>query len=200
MNWHELYSLLDKLFDTDACFQHVKAIWETDRWFSRDKFQLTAQYCALTMESAGLSVELLPLKADGKTRYFDWTMPIGWDVDHAVLSYADGEVITDYQTMPCCLTNRSVSTPGVVEAEVIVPDRNDPNTEQYRGKILLINQWVSSWVSFAQDVGAIGIISDITRLFPGIRDTRDALYDECMWMTMSGTATVFGMHLTPPAG
>ena len=42
MHWNELYSLLDGMFDTEACFQEVKTIWENDRWFSGDKYTLTA--------------------------------------------------------------------------------------------------------------------------------------------------------------
>ena len=122
MDWSQLYHTLDSMFNTEDCLQEVKSIWENDHWFSRDKFCLTAEYCAETMEKAGLTVEKLPLKADGKTKYFDWKMPIGWDAEKAILSYADGEVIADYSRMPCQLTMYCPSTPGAVEGEVIVPD------------------------------------------------------------------------------
>ena len=39
----KIYSDLRELFDTEECFRQVCAIWENDRWFSRDKFNLTAQ-------------------------------------------------------------------------------------------------------------------------------------------------------------
>ena len=138
MALEKIYSALRELFDTEECFRQVCAIWENDRWFSRDKFNLTAQYCADTMEKAGLSVEMLPLRADGATKYFDWKMPIGWDAEKAILSYADGEVIADYSRMPCQLTMYCPSTPGAVEGEVIVPDKTDPDREKYRGKILFV--------------------------------------------------------------
>lgn len=197
MELEKIYSDLREMFDTEECFRQVCAIWENDRWFSRDKFNLTAQYCADTMEKAGLSVELLPLKADSETCYFDWKMPIGWDAEMAVLRYADGEVIADYKVKPCQLTMYCPSTPGAVEGEVIVPVREDPDTEKYRGKILLVSNSVASWTGFARNVGAIGILSDVIRLHPGIRDSREDLYDECMWMGMSSKSTCFGMHLTP---
>ena len=197
MNWSQLYHTLGSMFDTDGCLQEVKNIWENDRWFSRDKFNLTAAYCAETMEKAGLTVEKLPLKADGKTKYFDWKMPIGWDAEKAILMYADGEVIADYSIMPCQLVMYCPSTPGMVEGEVMVPDMADPDREKYRGKILFVSDAVSKWTSFADETGALGVISDITRLFPGIRNSREDLYDECMWMVMSSSAKCFGMHLTP---
>lgn len=197
MDFETLYRFLDGIFDTEDCLREVKAIWENDHWFSRDKFNLTADYVAGEMEKAGLVVEKLPLKADGKTKYFDWKMPVGWDAEKATLSYADGEVITEYKTLPCCLVMYSPSTPGQIEAEVIVPEKDDPDTEKYRGKILLVSEMVAKWTPFADEVGAVGVISDITRLFPGIRDSREEMYDECMWMTMSAAAKCFGMHLTP---
>lgn len=197
MELEKIYTDLLEMFDTEECFRNVCAIWENDRWFSRDRFNLTARYCADTMAKAGLSVEMLPLKADGKTKYYDWKMPIGWDVEMAVLQYADGETIADYKAMPCQLTMYCPSTPGVVEGEVIVPVKDDPNTEKYRGKILFVSNSASSWTAFADEVGAIGVISDIIRLFPGIRNSREDLYDECMWMGMSSKANCFGMHLTP---
>ena len=197
MALEKIYSALRELFDTEECFRQVCAIWENDRWFSRDKFNLTAQYCADTMEKAGLSVEMLPLRADGATKYFDWKMPIGWDAEMAVLRYAGGEVIADYKVKPCQLTMYCPSTPGVVEGEVIVPVKDDVDTEKYRGKILFVSDMVAKWTSFADKVGAIGVISDITRLFPGIRNSREDLYDECMWMGMSSASKCFGMHLTP---
>lgn len=197
MEWSQLYHTLDSMFNTEDCLQEVKSIWENDHWFSRDKFCLTAEYCAETMEKAGLTVEKLPLKADGKTKYFDWKMPIGWDAEKAILSYADGEVIADYSRMPCQLTMYCPSTPGAVEGEVIVPDKTDTDREKYRGKILFVSNGVGSWTSFADETGAIGVISDITRLFPGVRDSREDLYDECMWMGMNSSAKCFGMHLTP---
>lgn len=213
MEWREIYRLLSGMFDQDACLEEVKAIWENDRWFSRDRFNLTAKYCAEAMKSAGLDVEMLPLKADGKTKYFDWTMYPGWDVDHAILSYADGEVISDYHKMPCCLMMYSPSTPtGGVEAQVILPQKEDLEKingsqqqiaqccERYSGKILFATEDIGGWVNLAQKSGALGVIADVTWLYPGIRNSREELYDECIWNIMDQKATVFGIQVTPRQG
>lgn len=197
MDLEKIYCLLKEMFDGGECFAQMKAIWDNDRWFSRDKFNLTARYCAETMEKAGLSVEMLPLKADGETMYYDWKMPIGWDAEKAVLRYAGGEIIADYREKPCQLTMYCPSTQGIVEGEVIVPDREDPEPEKYRGKILLVREPVVKWTRFADSVGAIGVLSDVIPLLPGVRDSREELYDECPWMGMSARAKCFGMHLTP---
>jgi len=88
---------LDSLFDVESCISITKAIWENDRWCSRDKNELTAQYCAEVLRDADLSqVELLPLTADGKTKYFDWTIPKAWDTYSATLHYANGEKICEF--------------------------------------------------------------------------------------------------------
>lgn len=199
MDWKELYRTLDALFDAESCINITKAIWENDRWCSRDKNGLTAHYCAEVLRSAGLSeVELLPLTADGKTKYFDWTIPRAWDADSATLHYAHGEKICDYAEKPCCLVMYSPSTPAEgVEAEAIIPDRADPDPEKYRGKILLVGDPASSWTDFAAKWGAVGILSDFMPL-TSARSSREDLYDDVVWMGMGSVIdhNVFAFHLT----
>jgi len=199
MEWKELYQTLDSLFDVEACINITKGIWENDRWCSRDKNELTAQYCADVLRNAGLTqIELLPLTADGNTKYFDWTIPRAWDADSATLCYADGELICDYEKMPCCLVMYSPSTPGDgVEAEVAIPDRADPDPEKYRGKILLVSDTAGSWTDFASKHGALGVLSDFMPLTPA-RTRREDLYDNVVWMGMGSIVehSVFAFHLT----
>lgn len=199
MNLEQIYRFLQGRWKPEKCMEKVAGIWENDRFFTRDRFHKTAAFCADSMKKAGLSqVELLPLKADGKTRYFDWQMPICWEAEEATLCYEDGELILDRREMPCCLATYCPSTPvGGVEAEVVIPTRDDPDPEKYRGKMLLVAETVSKWTSFAQEHGAVGILSDYITLFPGVRNSREDLYDECIWLGMDYRATVFGMHLTP---
>lgn len=199
MDWKELYRTLDSLLAADTCFHITKAIWDTDRWCSRDKNELTARYCAEILRNAGLSqVELLPLTADGKTKYFDWTIPKAWDAYSATLHYADGEKICDYAEKPCCLVMYSPSTPASgVKAEVIIPDKEDPTPEKYQGKILLVSDPASAWTDFAHKHGAVGVLSDYMPLSPA-RKSREDLYDDVVWMGMGSVFdhNVFAFHLT----
>lgn len=199
MKLEEIYRFLLDRWDPEKCMEKVAGIWENDRFFTRDRFHKTAVFCADSMTAAGLSqVELLPLKADGKTKYFDWKMPLCWEAEEGSLCYADGELILDRRETPCCLATFCPSTPeGGVEAEVVIPVKDDPHPEKYRGKMLLVAETVSKWTAFAQEHGAVGILSDYITLFPGIRDSREDLYDECIWLGMDHRTTVFGMHLTP---
>lgn len=203
MDWSCIYSALNGLFDRQACMQVVRTIWETDRWFSNDKFEQTAHGCADYFRRHGLSqVELLPLQADGRTKYFDWTVAMGWTARSARLCYADGELICDYEQTPCCLAMRSPATPaGGVEGEVVIPDKEDPDREQYRGKVLLVSQPAGAWVPFAHEVGAVGILTDYIPLSPA-RPDRTCLYDDVPWNGVSSDPkyTAFAFHLTARQG
>lgn len=199
MDWSTLYKTLHGLFDKEACMQLVRDIWANDRWFSNDKFEQTAHLCEEYLKQAGLSqVELLPLKSDGRTKYFDWKAGKAWNAVSARLCYADGEVICDYQQMPCSLCNHSPATPAEgVEGEVVIPDRENPDREQYRGKVLLVSEAEGSWVPFAHEVGAVGILSDFVPLSTA-RPTRESLYDDVSWRGVSSDPkyTAFAFHLT----
>ncbi len=196
MDWKALYQTLSGMFDIGSCLEITRHIWETDRWCSTRENEKTARYCAQQLRQAGLSqVELLPLKADGKTRYLDWIVPRAWEADSASLCYANGEPVTDYRENPCSLVSDSPATPPEgITAQVIEPSRENP--EAVRGKVLLVSDPASSWVEFAREHGAVGILSDYIRIHPGVRDSREDLYDDVIWMGMS-SETVFGFHLTP---
>ena len=199
MEWKELYSTLDPLFDINACINITTSIWKNDRWFSHDKNTLTAQYCAESFRQAGLTqIELLPLNADGKTKYFDWPIPRAWDADSATLCYADGELICDYRAKPCCLVMYSPSTPAEgIEAEVVIPIADDPDPGKYRGKILLVSDPAVSWTVFASKYGALGVLSDYMPL-TSARTSREDLCDDVVWMSMGSVVnhSVFAFHLT----
>ena len=134
MNWNELLPILDKNFNTDRCMKHVYSICDTDRWFDYSKHEETAEYCADAMRNAGFSeVELLPMKADGKTVYCDWSLPKAWKAYHGKLRFAGGEEICDYHKKPCSLVMYTPSADNI-EGEVIeVTDLNDLS-DKYKGK------------------------------------------------------------------
>ena len=204
MDWSVLHQKLASLFQTETCLEITNGIWETDRWNSRDKNEQTARYCGEVLRSAGLSqVELLPLKTDGKTRYFDKVNSQSWDISEGTLHYADGELITDYQDLPCCVASYCPPTPPEgVEAEVVIPVENDPDPEKYKGKVLLVREPANQWTAFAVKTGAVGILSDFMVLYPGIRETREVMKDEVMWMggPSNYASNVFCFHLTPRQG
>ena len=201
MNFQALFPILDRFFRENRCLEHVTRIWETDHRISYDCFAKTAAYCARAMEAAGLTdIELLPLKADGKTCYHDWKLPKAWKVHHATLRYEDGEPIADYRQIPCSLSMYSPSTPGAVTAEVVnvCGLESFPTDGSLSGKILLTDRRAGAAAPDAQRAGAIGVLSCSETLYPGIR-TREDIYDTVLWETMGHNPDnrVFGFKLTP---
>jgi len=203
MNWSQLYPIIDKKFNAERCLDRVRAIYGTDRWNDFSVYEETAEYCARSMENAGLEqIEKLPLKADGKTLYGDWNIHMAWKVHHGKLWYADGEPVCDYHKVPCSLTMYSPSTSGPVEAEVVdVTDWAElPKDGSLAGKILLTDKRAAGIYADAAKAGAIGILSDQMMLYPGVRDSRQELYDECPWDGLSHrdpSNRLFAFKLTP---
>lgn len=206
MEWKKLLSLIDRKFDMDRCMERLRAIYETDHWNSFDRYRETADYCARSMAAAGLEqIEKLPLQADGKTVYGDWKLPKAWKAEYGILRYADGETVSDYQKMPCALSMYSPGTPGPVEAEVADVTGFDelPKDGSLAGKLLLTDRKAAAVLEEASKAGAAGILSDGVTLFPGVRDSREEIYDDCLWEGLGQRDlknTVFGFKLTPRQG
>ena len=202
MDWKQLIPILDEAFSAERCLERVTKIWENDHYISYDRYEKTAHYCAASMKDAGLTdIEKLPLTADGKTCYHDWKIPKAWKVRHATLRYADGEVIADYEKIPCSLSMYSPATCGAVEAEVadVCGLKELPTDGSLAGKLLLIDKRAGAALEDARKVGAIGILSCSETLYPGIR-TREDIYDTVLWESMGQkdlSNTVFAFKLTP---
>ena len=202
MDWKTLFPILDKYFNADRCLEKVTKIWETDHLISYDRFEETAQYCANSMEASGLvQIEKLPLRADGNTCYNDWKIPKAWKVHHATLCYSDGEVIADYNRIPCSLSMYSPSTPGPVAADVVdvCGWEQFPDDGTLHGKILLTDRKASAALPEAWKAGAIGVLSCSMTLYPGIR-TKEDIYDTVLWETLGkqdSNNPVFAFKLTP---
>ena len=110
----------------------MRAIWETDRWFTFPKFEETAKNVAAIMRRAGLEdVEIGSPPADGVTQGGFWTMPLAWDVKVGTLEIvepavpAEQRMLADYQKVPASICMWSGPTPpgGVVTEVVLGRDR-----------------------------------------------------------------------------
>src|SRR5262245_24467961 len=72
-----LLRVLREETSSDQALRDVRAIWETDRWFTFPKFEETAKNVAGIMRRAGLEdVEIGSPPADGVTQGGYWTMPL----------------------------------------------------------------------------------------------------------------------------
>ena len=128
----------------DQAVRDVRAIWETDRWFTFPKFEETAKNVAAIMKRAGLeNIEIGNAPADGVTQAGFWTEPLAWDVHVGTLEIiepqlpAEQRVLADYQKVPSSVCMWSGPTParGVI-AEVVPPTGNIDGAD-LKGKLVV---------------------------------------------------------------
>jgi hypothetical protein len=178
-----LLKLLRDETKTDQAMKDVRAMWETDRYFTFPKFEETAKNVAAIMKRAGLEdVEIVNPPADGESQSGFWTMPMAWDVTVGTLEIVDPQVpaaqrmLADYQKSPASIGMWSGPTPpGGVTTEVVLVSRDLRNVD-VKGK-LVFGVGSGSKVAVAR-AGALGIISDNT-------ENRD-LTDERGWINSFG--------------
>src|SRR6267142_4593850 len=174
----KLLQTLAAAINPDQAVRDVRAIWETDRWFTFPKFEETAKNVAAIMRRAGLEdVEVGGAPADGVTQGGFWTEPLAWDVHVGTLEIvepqvpADQRVLADYQKTPTSVCMWSGPTPaGGVVAEVVAASGAIENMD-VKGKLLLGQRGSKAALWKA---GALGLISENT-------ENRD-LVDERGWV------------------
>lgn len=118
---------------------HAIEIHRTDRFSSFDLYQQTAGYCARQMQEIGLQqVERLPCKADGRTAYGDWFVPLAWDAREAILTIpGTDEVLARYPDIPCALFMYSAPTPEAgIESEIVEVEDLNRIPDDFRGRLL----------------------------------------------------------------
>jgi len=163
---NEVVSKLQGAVDLDRTMSVARAIWESDRWFSFDRFAQTAGYCAEELRRADLDeVGLIQFPADGETKFGDWTIPLAWDAKQATLEIVEpaGEqprLLADYQQTPTSLVMWSAPTPpGGVQGEVVAAD-DVGQAPDVAGKIVLTGRHTRDLKAWATERGALGIVSD----------------------------------------
>ncbi len=175
-----LLALLRAEASPGEAVRDVRAIWETDRWFTFPKFEETARNVAAIMRRAGLDdVEIGSPPADGVTQGGFWTMPLAWDVTRGTLEIvepalpADQRILADYRNVPTSLCMWSGPTPaGGVVADVMIAPAGE-STADVKGKLVLGGSKAA-----AVRGGALGLISEST-------ENRD-LADERGWVNAFG--------------
>lgn len=204
----ELFHFFETHFDRERCHALVEKIHQNDQFFDFKSFGKTAFFCADYLNEIGCEeVSLLPVKADGKTPYGDWVVPKAWDVDSAVLRFAEsGEVIADYHKTPCSLAMYSASTPngGVVAELVNVSRAGEIIPGSLRGKLLLTDRPAKELIDLALREGAAGIVTDFFPLYTGVRDSRTEMYEESRWdndfVTPVNDTGLFAFDISPKWG
>ena len=206
-----LFSELSPLIDGARMVRHVEAIYRNDRWFDFAHFEKTARYVASELEAAGCAeVELLPLRADGATRYGDWVVPRAWDAHEATLMLlqADGRVaddgtLADYHREPCCLVMYSASAQIHAAPVVLIDDPDAFTPRDLSGCVIFTALPPGRLVAAALACGAAGIVSDFIPPYPGVR-TRQDVYDAFRWendfLCPINDTELFAFNLSPRRG
>ncbi len=202
---YKFYEIMNEVFSASNAFDNVAEIHSRDRWISYDKFAESAAWCAAKMRENGFAeVEMNELRADGVSVYSDGKVPPAWCARSATLRFPSGEVLCDYQTIPCSLSMYSSATPvGGIDAEVVVVEdlSNPPSFDELRGKLILTSKPSNSAADLAVKSGAVGILHDYFPLFPGVRDSREEMRGVHRWDCLyRRNAGLFAFSLAPEQG
>jgi hypothetical protein len=146
-------------------------------------FHEAAEYVKTELLKIGLKdATIEQFTADGKTKYWTYTSPVGWTAKSAELYLAEPEekLIVRYEDVPQCLHTYSKATPpeGVTAELVDVGAGTKP--KDYEGKdvkgkfVLATGRAKLVHEQAVYKYGAISVITDtITYEMPGVRESLD---------------------------
>ena len=145
-------------------------------------FHEAAEYVKSELLKIGLkdaAIEQFP--ADGKTKYWTYTSPIGWTLKGAELSLVEPKerLIVRYEDVPTCLHAFSKATPleGLTAELVDVSAGTKPKDyegKDVKGKLVLATgraMYVHEEAVYKR--GAVGVITDAVYEMPGVRESLD---------------------------
>ena len=145
-------------------------------------FHEAAEYVRNELIKIGLKdAAIEQFTADGKTKYWTYTSPIGWTVKSAELYLMEPEekLIVRYEDVPTCLHAFSKATPpeGVIAELVDVGAGTKP--KDYEGKdvkgkfVLATGRAKQVHEQAVLKYGALGVITDTCWEFPNVRESLD---------------------------
>ena len=208
---------LEKLVNEELSGNIAKSFVEQITRFHRIQastmFHEAAEYVRNELSKLGLrdaTIEQFP--ADGKSKYWTYTSPIGWTVESAELYLLEPEerLIVRYKDVPICLHTCSKATPleGVTAELVDVgvgTKSKDYEGRDVKGKFVMATGRAKAVHEQAvYKRGALGVITDACWEFPSVReslDIPDAHAYQGIWPTAEDLDKVtFGFSLTKRQG
>ena len=176
-------------------------------------FREAAEYVKSELAKIGmddLAIEQYP--ADGKTMYWTYTSPVGWEVKSAELHLVEPEkmLLCTYDETPQCLHTFSKGTPKQgVTAELIDVDAGT-KTKNYEGKnvknrlVLASGRAKRVHELAVLKYGAVGVITDSPIEMPKVRegiDIPDAHAYQSIWPTAKELPKIgFGFSVSKRQG
>ena len=162
---NELLQLLTGITAKEKLQEYLQAVYQREKDFSFRSFREASEYCYRTLTISGLSAEIIPVPADGKTKFADWVMPMAWDVDQAscrvLVENQDGEhILADWNNIPHHLVQWSGGTApeGIVADLVWIDDEEQITFEGVHGKFVLTTCDGSGIKKRVAKAGGVGII------------------------------------------
>ena len=182
-----LFSLILKHFDFERWQNLSLKIYSIERRFCYQDFEKSAKLCKNELEHSGAkNVELISLKADGKTTYGDFIMPQAWDIDKAALELVKpvelkGKILADTEKHPFHIANRSCNIEEnvfeVVDIKKISHYKNPSACFVFCGNI-----HPRECRNEIEKTGAIGIISSFSKA----PDKKNGIFWVNGWVKNSG--------------
>jgi hypothetical protein len=160
----------------------VEQITRFHRIQASTMFHEAAEYVKNELLKIGLkdaTIEQFP--ADGKSKYWTHTSPIGWTIKSAELYLVEPEekLIVRYKDVPQCLHTYSKATPPEgITAELIDVD-SGTKPKDYEGKdvkdkfVLATGRAKTVHEQAVYKRGALGVITDTCWEFPNVRESLD---------------------------
>ena len=136
MNTEKLLSLLREEISGVRAREYVANIARFHRIQASPGFHEAATYVYDELKKGGIEVELWRFKSDGKKRYFEFTSPIGWDIDEGYLEIVKPkrQKLADFSQIPTSIVAHSNSTPeDGITAEVVYVGKGETGKD-YEGK------------------------------------------------------------------
>jgi hypothetical protein len=193
---------------------YVQQIAQFHRIQASTMFHEAAEYVRDTLTQIGIKnarIEQFP--ADGETKYWTYTAPIGWEAKSAELWLVKPEqkLLARYQDTPTCLHAHSNATPpeGITAQLIDVGKGTQPSHykgKKVKGKLVLATgraKLVHEEAVYKR--GAIGVITDtLTYEIKNLResmDLPDATAYQAIWPTKEELNKVtFGFSITKRQG
>ncbi len=173
--YSEIFKIIEQEIDLGTLKKNSNQIYNYERDFCYKGFHQSADFCFNQFKESGISVEKIPLSADGKTTYLDHILPEAWDVEDAFLKIVEPEVpdkiLANHKDETFCVANRCAPTPkdGFI-AEVVTAEEME-NGASLKGKIVFIqNAHPKTIRKEVIEKGGVGIISAYSESYLDLPD------------------------------
>lgn len=192
-----LFDPILRAVSADKMMEHVRLIWDNNRYFDFTHFRQTADYVEAAIKEYGLQAERMELPADGETRYGDAVVPLAWDCESAeiALTAPMQRVLATYSDCPNCVGMWCPPTPPEgVEAQVLclpTGDAGELEIKEAKGLFIYTPGRADAIRDLAIKKEAAGIVSSWT--------PAPANKDSVQWISRnSGTPGGWGTRKDEP--